>query len=85
MTTAAECNQIAIKTNYNKHLSTIIFKTMHQFHFFKSLLFFLSIYVSDIDSACFEDNTYFINAGYERFPSTQEKSPDLCQGLVKLN
>ena len=58
---------------------------MQQFYFFESFLFFLSTYVIGINSVCFEDNTYFINAGYEKFPSTQEKSADLCQGSLKLN
>ena len=40
----------------------------------------MSNHVIGIDSACFEDDTYFVYAGNERFPSTREKSPDLCQG-----
>ena len=53
---------------------------MYQFHFMQSILHFLSIYLAFIESACVEDNTYIVYAGNERFPSTTEKSAELCQG-----
>ena len=46
-------------------------------------LSFLSNYVIVIDGTCFEFNTYFVYAGNERFPSTNEKSVELCQGMCK--
>ena len=50
--------------------------------FFIELFFLLlSTYMVVIESICFEDDTYFINSGFESFPSTKEKTPDLCQGL----
>ena len=61
-------------------LSRMIIKTMKKNSLLKMILFFMSNHVIGIDSACFEDDTYFVYAGNERFPSTREKSPDLCQG-----
>ena len=58
----------------------MIVKTMYQCHFIQSILLFLSTYLTFIESACVEDNTYIVYAGNERFPSTTEKSAELCQG-----
>ena len=58
----------------------MIVKTMYQCHFIQSILLFLSTYLTFIESTCVEDNTYIVYAGNERFPSTTEKTAELCQG-----
>ena len=58
----------------------MIVKTMYQCHFIQSILLFLSTYLTFIESTCVEDNTYIVYVGNERFPSTTEKTAELCQG-----
>ena len=62
----------------------MIIKTMIKNSFIKIILFFLTNYVVVIDGTCFQDNTYITYAGNERFPSTNEKSAELCQSLYIL-
>ena len=45
------------------------------------ILHFLSNHVIISYCTCFEDNTYIVYAGNERFPSTTEKSAEFCQGI----
>ena len=64
--------------------SRMIIKTMIKNSFIKIILFFLTNYVVVIDGTCFQDNTYIVYSGNERFPSTNEKSAELCQSLYIL-
>ena len=59
----------------------MIIKTMKKNCLIGIILFFLSNYVVVIAGTCFQDNTYITYAGNERFPSTAEKSAELCQGI----
>ena len=60
----------------------MIIKTMKKNYVIALILHFLSNHVIISYCTCFEDNTYIVYAGNERFPSTTEKSAKLCQGKM---
>ena len=59
----------------------MIIKTMKKNYVIGLILHFFSNHVIISYCTCFEDDTYIVFAGNERFPSTTEKSAELCQGI----